>query len=1512
MATAVETTDDVAAGRDAADRLANDWDDRGWVPDSPSPTWARAAVARFGEIMAEQRSIFRASLKRADKGASTLSPRPFQGILECLQNADDLKARRLSVAYREHARPELIIAHDGECVTLANVGAMLLPWLSTKEGDAEAAGRFGIGQRTLNALGGPIALHASPFHLVMGADGPEPCTAEPDIPEVYETARRDTMLVIPLHSQISHEGIAAAVRELSAVSLIFLRSIRELRYADLEDATRNLRFAVEVAEVGRGSLGFGEPPSVIRIDDVRVVANGGGDAKPTFRRYATERRVPEGEKRANKETGGTTPLGICAPLDGGLPRGLYDRMPLPVATGLTIGLNAQFDPDAARSTLMPNDWNLARMKDLGRLAGWAALDAFARDIPAGWSHVPLASEAGGEDDWVDAAVREHVVDGSRAALRKELTLRVDGEPVGLDHLAFEALGLEPLLDEADVEAIATDAVALPRQARDPAGRWRDVLGELGGSREVGAAEALAVIDGDPARGVQWHVEFAAVAELEGLMTDFLARPGIMLADGTTTAGPGANEPWVLVKERSPAALAPRLGIARQLHPAYLDHAAPSAAFVARLEKAGLLHVDRDDPADVFTIIGKGRWSEHGLPPIRLEDPDLIALRDGWSQLSRERQHELGARIGGCVAIRSTWIDDGGVRRQGWDRPVDLYLPIAIDRDVDSFAKAAERTPGLRWADGEYAKLLKQAAGRSAIGAQKLLSAWGVAREPRLMKPMDEVSPWVRDSRPASPVQSPIRTADHLAAIRASANHTHLIDDHWSPDADAVAADIARAPLKNRRKRALAFLAVLSRGWDKRYSDASTAVPAWAYNGYWNPGPEVRATWLARLADIRWLPDAGNGFQRPCDLQLQTPGSPPRPADRSSTIARVDPQIIRSGVLVALGVKTGPSQRDLIDRLRALRSSPTTPAVADEVLATYQLLAASLRERGEPGPDERMPAGKLRNAFRASPNEAGLLFVDGVWMSPESARRGPPVLGRWKPFAPHVEGLDVLWSALGIPLPSAVDAIAALKEIAAGEPSKEEQGVAIRAFAIIAEALSGMSPQLRSTLRRLPLRTDRGWTTSRPLYALEGEALLRSAPADLPIWRPGITSFSQIEALLEPLGVKPLTPADFRVGSLPAYGLAEGEALRPTYARAMALLRQELVRADRTLLDGLSVDWDELVAAPVLIDPELSITATLPDGTLTLPARAHVAVEPLSLVVRSAADAADSEAAGAAIAALFEGDRQKAAWAWAAVWPRAAAGEQAEGAILPKTRAERGNASDRLSQLAQQAAKRTRSKKDAPKSSVRSDTKSQPVQVRKLKDPATLTPSAGVVVNKGATPTGNPVVDKRRVKPKQRTFRPGQGGGGGAGTPRTVLPPSSDREKVALDAVRSALALDVKEFNDLRAERGIGVDAIDELRQCYEIKMCSSAAMPTDVTLTASEIAAARDDDDFFLAIVTGLEEGAGKLKVRFIFDPLGQLDIRVRSDLTLTGVDRAEALEFEFDPTPPDDPMPESGKNDAP
>ena len=577
------------------------------------------------------------------------------------------------------------------------------------------------------------------------------------------------------------------------------------------------------------------------------------------------------------------------------------------------------------------------------------------------------------------------------------------------------------------------------------------------------------------------------------------------------------------------------------------------------------------------------------------------------------------------------------------------------------------------------------------------------------------------------------------------------------------------------------------------------------------------------------------------------------------------------------------------------------SISEEASATYQLLAASLRDRSEGVPEGQMTQAQLRNAFRAGSDGPGLLLVGGQWHSPEQVLRGPALFGTRRAFAPHVEGLEPLWKVLGVGLPTAADALAVLKEVAVGQPSSADLGVAIRAYTLIAAEVVEMSSQLRTTLKRLPLWTGSTWVTERPVYALEGEALLASATPEMRVWRAGITSFSAVEPLLEPLGVVRLTPADFHAASTPAYGLAEGEPLRPIFAGAVSLLRQELVRADQVLLDSLSIDWDELLAAPVVIDPQLSIIANLSSGQVVLPARAHMGREPLRLIGRSAADLATAEGAGAAVASLFGGDRQKAAWAWASIWPRAAAGEQAEGAVLPKTRAERGDGKERLERLAKQAAQRTKQTKGAKKSGAPNSVGKQPVQVRKLRELEDLEPSAGEIVNEGAKASAGMVFAKRRAA-KPRVFTDGDGKQEPSGMPpvRTVLPPSSDRERMALDVVRHALRFDVKQLNDLRAARGVGVDAIDELRQCYEIKMSSGAGVPSDVTLTASEVEAARNDEDFFLAVVSGLEDGAGQLRVRFIFDPLTNLDVRVRGDLTLTGVDKAEALEFRFDKRPAD------------
>lgn len=100
----------------------------------------------------------------------------------------------------EGGRPELFIVHDGGHVRLDHVGAMVLPWLTTKADDPHASGRFGIGQKTLLALGGPLEVHCAPFHFRMDGDAPVVCDPVKAITGLYIPDRQETIPTVPAGS----------------------------------------------------------------------------------------------------------------------------------------------------------------------------------------------------------------------------------------------------------------------------------------------------------------------------------------------------------------------------------------------------------------------------------------------------------------------------------------------------------------------------------------------------------------------------------------------------------------------------------------------------------------------------------------------------------------------------------------------------------------------------------------------------------------------------------------------------------------------------------------------------------------------------------------------------------------------------------------------------------------------------------------------------------------------------------------------------------------------------------------------------------------------------------------------------------------------------------------------------------------------------------------------------------------------------------------------------------------
>jgi hypothetical protein len=361
------------------------------------------------------------------------------------------------------------------------------------------------------------------------------------------------------------------------------------------------------------------------------------------------------------------------------------------------------------------------------------------------------------------------------------------------------------------------------------------------------------------------------------------------------------------------------------------------------------------------------------------------------------------------------------------------------------------------------------------------------------------------------------------------------------------------------------------------------------------------------------------------------------------------------------------------------------------------------------------------------------------------------------------------------------------------------------------------------------------------------------------------------------------------------------------ALAVEHLREELARNDQALYESLAVEWSALVQAPVLIDEALELRATTADGTrLAVEADAHVLRDPLALVVRAPGVAGTSPGGGQAIASLFGGDRQKVAWAWASMWQMAEAGQESTRVVLSRDQKVEVKGTEALLRLKGQVSDRRATHRDAQSRTGPGQPPRQPgeVIVRRLKDITRLRPDGGSLVNAGKAKQGirfpPPADPDFRSKNDSASGRRDDGHSRDQGRPdskgqlasKTVPAPVDDREQLAFDAVRMALALAPQEIQDLRARRGAGGDAMDDLGQLFEIKM-SSGSGDNEVTLRKSQAEAARDPD-FFLAVVDGLDEGDTTLSVRFIFDPLRRLEVRVSGDLTLAGVREVEALEFKF------------------
>ena len=123
----------------------------------------------------------------------------------------------------------------------------------------------------------------------------------------------------------------------------------------------------------------------------------------------------------------------------------------------------------------------------------------------------------------------------------------------------------------------------------------------------------------------------------------------------------------------------------------------------------------------------------------------------------------------------------------------------------------------------------------------------------------------------------------------------------------------------------------------------------------------------------------------------------------------------------------------------------------------------------------------------------------------------------------------------------------------------------------------------------------------------------------------------------------------------------------------------------------------------------------------------------------------------------------------------------------------------------------------------------------------------------------------------------------------------DKETVGMDLFRKAFGSDRDDITDLRTQRGVGADAIDDLRRFFELKV-HAGAEPDQVKLTNAEVRRALSTDDYFLVVVSEVEGADARPRVRVVVDPLKQLQPLDQGEIILSGVKSSTSTIFDFSP----------------
>jgi hypothetical protein len=365
-------------------------------------------------------------------------------------------------------------------------------------------------------------------------------------------------------------------------------------------------------------------------------------------------------------------------------------------------------------------------------------------------------------------------------------------------------------------------------------------------------------------------------------------------------------------------------------------------------------------------------------------------------------------------------------------------------------------------------------------------------------------------------------------------------------------------------------------------------------------------------------------------------------------------------------------------------------------------------------------------------------------------------------------------------------------------------------------------------------------------------------------------------------VQIVTDADFSISSDLDVEPAD-ELTVNTFRAAVNRLRTELGRRSQDLWDA--VTWGQLENVELLSAQPLTTDIRISGRKFSVPRTVHVEGR-RRLFFADAEELGRPEAGERILAPFITGEvPAMVGFAWSFAWREAEDSGAPEDELILASQLDE-DAVDPLQEF-ETGGKRVAGKRLFAGSALKSENQRGKRKAAPVPKPRRLKTFEGATIAH-VTIVGSDKKSKH-VKSSRRSL---------AVDPASIRPPKDidpvpspvkewsekERERRGFEVLAAALKqIGDLQLGDFSALRGIGADSIDNLKRFFELKVFAGDA-PDEVRFEASEFErAVRARKAYFLAVVSGLEEGK-ETQIRMFADPVRTLPWRRSSQIRLGGI----------------------------